>query len=281
MVLPNFLGIGAQRSGTTWLDRQLRSHPQVYLPERRKEVHFFDRYYERGLDWYLRFFPPAAEAAKYRCIGEITPMYFYHAQVPERIHALLPACRFIALLRDPTERAYSQYSLHVQSKGEGRPFRDFFKQEPDVLGRGLYFQQIKRYLHYFPLHSFLFLIFEHTISHPAVALRQVAEFLSIDPESFDYDKATTKANVSHRVRFTGSSALMHRYAEFLRHHDLDWLVRKSKALGLQRFWGNAGNLPRISAEVRAELITHYRQDIDALEELLGKDLSAWKRPRPT
>lgn len=55
MTLPSFLGIGAMRSGTTWLDQMLRSHADIYMSERRKEVHFFDQYYDRGLSWYEDF----------------------------------------------------------------------------------------------------------------------------------------------------------------------------------------------------------------------------------
>ena len=61
MTLPTFLGIGVQRAGTTWLHTLLNSHPDVYMPTHRKEIRFFDRYYERGLSWYEEFFCPAQE----------------------------------------------------------------------------------------------------------------------------------------------------------------------------------------------------------------------------
>ena len=95
MTLPNFLVIGAQRGGTTLLHRILDAHPEVYVPQRRKEIHFFDWYHERGADWYAGFFPGEG-TARYRAIGEVTPDYLFEPQTPHRIRALLPDCRFVA-----------------------------------------------------------------------------------------------------------------------------------------------------------------------------------------
>ena len=88
MTLPTFLGIGAMRAGTTWLHDLLASHPDVFVPARRKEVNFFSFYYERGLSWYERFFPPESEAQNYRAIGEISPIYLYCDPCPERIASM-------------------------------------------------------------------------------------------------------------------------------------------------------------------------------------------------
>ena len=71
MTLPAFLGIGVPRAGTTWLHTLLASHPDVYTPTLRKEINFFDRYYDRGLSWYEALFPPPENAERYQAIGEI------------------------------------------------------------------------------------------------------------------------------------------------------------------------------------------------------------------
>ena len=102
--LPDFLGIGVQKGGTTTLQRLLEQHPQVYLPPC-KELHYFSLHYGQGEAWYQQQFEAAAPDQ--RC-GEITPYYLFHPQVPARIHALLPEAKLIVLLRDPVERALSQ-----------------------------------------------------------------------------------------------------------------------------------------------------------------------------
>jgi hypothetical protein len=102
--LPNFLGLGVQKGGTTTLHRLLADHPQVFLPEQ-KEVHYFSLHYAQGPAWYASHYEQAAPGQ--RC-GDITPYYLFHPQAPGRIQALLPAARLIVLLRDPVQRSLSQ-----------------------------------------------------------------------------------------------------------------------------------------------------------------------------
>ena len=107
--LPDFLGIGAQKSGTTWLYENLRQHPDLFLPDE-KEVHYFDLHYERDLAKYTREFRRAGR----RLAGEITPAY--SILPPDRIrqvHTLMPDARLILLLRDPIERAWSHALMQL------------------------------------------------------------------------------------------------------------------------------------------------------------------------
>jgi len=110
--LPEFLGIGVQKGGTTTLQRLLEQHPQVYLPPR-KELHYFSLHYGKGEAWYRQQFADAR--ADQRC-GEITPYYLFHPEAPQRIKALLPDVTLLVLLRDPVERALSQV-FHSQRLG--------------------------------------------------------------------------------------------------------------------------------------------------------------------
>ena len=101
--LPEFLGLGTQKGGTTTLHRLLEQHPDVYLPAC-KEVHFFDLNYDAGEGWYRNHF---TDAKPHQTCGEITPFYLFHPDVPGRIHNLLPKARMVVLLRDPVERTIS------------------------------------------------------------------------------------------------------------------------------------------------------------------------------
>ena len=102
--LPEFLGIGVQKGGTTTLQRLLEQHPQVHLPPS-KELHYFSLHYGKGEAWYRQQF---ADAKADQHCGEITPYYLFHPEAPQRIKALLPDVTLLVLLRDPVERALSQ-----------------------------------------------------------------------------------------------------------------------------------------------------------------------------
>ena len=108
--LPDFLGIGVQKGGTTTLQCLLEQHPAAFLPAA-KELHYFSLHYALGEDWYRQQFTGAMPDQ--RC-GEITPYYLFHPAVPARIQALLPQALLIVLLRDPVERALSQYFHSVR-----------------------------------------------------------------------------------------------------------------------------------------------------------------------
>ncbi len=113
--LPDFIILGAQRAGTSSLYYYLSQHPQI-LPAVRKELHFFDDHYRRGLGWYRSQFP--TRGARGTITGEATPYYLSHPHAPARIQRLLPQARLIVLLRNPVERAISHYFFEVSHQRE-------------------------------------------------------------------------------------------------------------------------------------------------------------------
>lgn len=280
MTLPNFLGIGAQRSGTSWLDVQLRTHPQVYLPVRRKEVHYFDEFHDRGPQWYREFFPGEPAIQKFAAIGEITPKYLFHPQAAERIHALLPNCKLIAILRNPADRAFSQYGLSVKNHGERRSFEEFVAERSEAFERGLYAAQLRRFFDRFPRENICVLIFERTVAGDrTAALARVAGFLGVDPRGFQTSAAETELAVagSHLTRFPRARAAASSLALLLRRHDLDGLVNLAKRAGIPQWFGSRGPLPKLNPATRAQLLERYEPDIRAVEQLLGEDLSLWRQ----
>ena len=107
--LPDFLVIGVQKGGTRFLYHCLSQHPGITLPFD-KEVHFFDRDFKKGINWYKAFFPLKL-FSKSKIAGEITPRYIMNPDAPERSHTVLPNARIIVLLRDPIERAHSHFQM--------------------------------------------------------------------------------------------------------------------------------------------------------------------------
>ncbi|RNI13582.1 hypothetical protein EFE41_03125 [Methanohalophilus portucalensis FDF-1] len=156
---PDFIICGAQKAGTTSLLRYLRSHPEIFMPN--KEVHFFDRNYLKGLEWYKSQF--ADNSVSIKVYGEKCPEYMYLENVPERIYQNFPNIKLIFILRNPLERAYSGYWHEVKNGRENLPFEKAIKKEEERLkseeayckihcsyiDRGKYIEQLKRFEYYF------------------------------------------------------------------------------------------------------------------------------------
>jgi len=277
MTLPNFLVIGAQRAGTSLLHQILLTHPDVYVPAQRKEVHYFDRYFERGDEWYQSYFPAAGAAGRYRAIGEITPDYLATEEAPVRIHALLPACRLIAILRNPVDRVYSWYQHARRSRNERRDFATFLQGEPGALHSGLYHRHLQSYLALFPRESLLALLYEELLRDPGRELGRLTEFLGVDMVWPD-PAALLRERVyaSDFPRFRQGFALARRAGGFLARHDLNWPVRAAKRLGVRRWFGSSAAARALSVAERERLAAFYRDDVRQLSALLRRELDLWQ-----
>lgn len=126
---PGFSRSRGPEGGTTTLQALLSAHQQVFLPAG-KEVHYFSLHYERGAHWYGEQF---ADAVPSQCCGEITPYYLFHPEAPRRIQELLPGVRLVLLLRDPVERAVSQYFHSVRLGLEPLSLEQALLAEPERL----------------------------------------------------------------------------------------------------------------------------------------------------
>jgi hypothetical protein len=201
--LPDFLIIGAQRSGTTSLYNYLVDHPAI-APASEKELHFFDLHFGRGLAWYRSQFPPRPAPGRLRWMtGEATPYYVFHPLAPQRIAALLPHVKLILLLRNPIDRAYSHYNSAVKRGIETLSFEDALAQETQrlrgeadricrepgyisfshqrlsYLARGTYADQLAVWLRLYPRSQFLIEASETFSRDPSAVLSSTLQFLGL------------------------------------------------------------------------------------------------------
>ena len=175
-----------QKGGTTSLQRLLEHHPGAFLPPA-KELHYFSLHYNQGEAWYRQQF--AGAAVGQRC-GEITPYYLFHPAAPQRIAALLPNVKLVLLLRDPVERALSQY-FHSRRLGveplELEPALAAAigchrsHQEHSYLARSRYEQQLQRFEALFPAEQLLVLRSEDLFARAELVWTQLLQFLELDP----------------------------------------------------------------------------------------------------
>lgn len=200
----NFLGIGAQKSGTTLLYTHLKDVKEICLGKV-KEIHFFDidEKFNKGIEFYKTYF----EHCKYNSIkGEITPAYIYFDDIPEKIYNTLGKdIKFIVLLRNPIERAYSHYWMMRKRKKEKYPFilaivLEFFRikknknyaRDYSYISRGFYFKQLKRYFDFFPKDNFKIILYEDFVKDQNKYMNEVLDFLEVKEKYFFKNKKVFK-----------------------------------------------------------------------------------------
>lgn len=203
---PDFMILGAMKSGTTSLYYYLTQHPQI-VPAMTKEVHFFDGGreggsddYQRGISYYSSYFPYTSELKGKKQTFEATPSYIFHPLVPERIHETLPDVKMIVLLRNPTQRAISHYFHKKRTGVETMPMMEAFQQEEARLEpiyrskdyfnkdlrdfsyklRGHYAEQLERYFKLFPREQLLILSSDDFFANTQDCLNRIFKFIDLE-----------------------------------------------------------------------------------------------------
>ncbi len=212
--LPDFVIIGGKKCGTTFLYHLLGQHPLVQ-PAASKELHFFDALFDEGAEWYRQCFPaPRQEDGRRTITGEASP-YIAHRYAPERMAQVIPEAQLIALLRNPVERAYSDYQMVARKDrehktfeeaiglqepvdaGKARPLgkedetceredRAILDEDSEYLSRGVYVDQLLRWSEFFSKEQMLVLKSEDFFARPQETLQVVLEFLGLpgwEPEA--------------------------------------------------------------------------------------------------
>ncbi|MEY2567258.1 MAG: hypothetical protein QOE35_1787 [Actinomycetota bacterium] len=261
------------RSGTTSLARYLDAHPDVFLAPT-KEVRFFDRHHERGLDWYRSHF---AGAGQHPLVGEATQTYLYDHDAMQRMAAAVPDARLVAILRDPVDRAYSHYWLNKARDREPLSFEDALAAEPERLARGdldsrffysyvdrgRYVHQIDRLERLYPPGRVHLILFDDLRDRAPDTYAGVLRFLGARP--FTPDNLGRAVNTYTSFR----SVRLRRLARRLPGRARDAVGR----INAQR-----ESYPPLDPGLRAQVAACFADDNAALAERLARDLSLWSRP---
>jgi hypothetical protein len=179
---PDFVGVGAQRAGTSWWYRAVEDHPRVArIEDQAKELHFFGRFWQGDVpedlaQRYHRFFPRPPGAIT----GEWTPRYMYDFWSLRLLARSAPDARILVLLRDPVERYLSGLARQIRLAEEAeQPIN--LMMLADALARGLYHQQLCRVFEFFPRERVLVLQYERCVADTAVQLAATCRFLDLEP----------------------------------------------------------------------------------------------------
>jgi hypothetical protein len=178
----NFIGIGAQKAGTSWLAEAINEHPDIYIHPN-KEAHFFNKqkFYINSFHYESTF-----KSKNEKIIGEITPAYISEKKVAEKIFKYNSKIKLIAILRDPTERCISQYKMEVSrgtiehNSGLWDAFQRGLPKYGPMKDRGLYKEQLQRFYKYFNKKQILILYYEDLKESPGNLIKNVFTFLEVD-----------------------------------------------------------------------------------------------------
>ena len=297
MPLPNFAIIGAARSGTTSLYRYLAQHPDVFTSPV-KETNYFaweaERPREDSATGSGQMYPIRSaaayralfdEASGRRAVGEASPRYLHVPGVPERLTAVLPDVRLVAILREPGRRAYADYMVRRRKGAESRSFEALIEAEAPrlhepprpgdrpILHHGLYHAHLRRWLAAVPPDRLLVLLQDDLAADPADLFTRLCRFLGI-AEVATIDSTVRYGPAGLARNRTLDQMINGRLAKTAR--SLMPIVVRGPARRLVR-WARRQNThrPEMPTELRARLAELYRDDILALGQLIGRDLGIW------
>jgi len=271
--LPHFVIIGAVKGATTWIHNQLQDNPAIYLPA--PEPHFFSQEHAQGLDHYRRFFDGARPD---QILGEKSADYLAHPDAPARLAAALPEARLVVQLRNPVDRAYSDYKMLFRrgtvTKGpehylDGRP-----NDQPRFLEDGLYAQHLRRWLAHFDAEQIKILLFEDVKAAPEASVAIVSDHIGA-PRHYSKQVGSDPRNDSSE-RFL---PLPVRTALAPLKEAVRPLRGKAMFERVRGVFARQIAYPPLPAALRQRMVDYYARDIADLEELIGRDLSHWRQDR--
>lgn len=293
MIKPHFLVIGAYKSGTTALHHYLRAHPEVFIPER-KEPNYY-----AFADQTAPFNHPAASGsirtqAEYESLfgqarpgqklGEVSPAYMSVPGAFARIHADAPDVRLIAILRNPIERAYSDYLMYKRDGLEHEEhfinaLKDQDRRDSSLdptshyISTGFYFEQLRPYFETFDREKIHILLHEEFVFERDHALMEIFRFLGVDPSvEIPNQSASNVSGVPTTLSLRAAYAVRNQVRDRLRRFVPEDLKRKMNSSLERRLTKEP-----LSPDARSWLIDIYRSDIENLGALVNLDLSSWLR----
>ncbi len=279
------MGVGFPRCGTSWIAKQLKDHPEVCFSVP-KEVHFFDRERNRqkGFSHYSSHFEHCVDN---QVVGEYTTSYFLSNQILEDIKNNYPNIKLIVSVRNPIDRAFSNYLHNKKRKGFKRTFtKEISDKNSMVLTSGFYHSHLSRIFNYFPKEQVHVIIFDDIKERPEEVMRGLCDYLDVSYHSVA-DFINEKVN-SHNI-FNFKSVYLNRNLKWIEyevlHGRLNFIHKLFKGTIFSRFFyyllqknkkTKATNKKEVICEDDKEkLINLYKEDIGNLSELLGVDLSHW------
>ncbi|MBD3311256.1 MAG: hypothetical protein GF349_02010 [Candidatus Magasanikbacteria bacterium] len=288
----NFIGVGTPRSGTTWISKCLSEHSQICF-SKEKETHFFDKDYnfDKGLEYYRSFFENK-EKQEGVILGEFTPSYYRDEKCAKRIKTFFPDVKIILCLRNPVDRALSDYRYN---KKRGAKLGQNLLEEPElnlderVVSDGFFYNHLEKFLIPFNFNNIHIILHKDIKKHPDKVLRKLYDFLGVNndfiPSSLHQRVNTTEGT---NYRYPAINRIIN-YRKKLKNDAVGrFILNIFKLLGIGYLSKKLIQANKTSKQknifseeeinnFKIKLFDVYLKDINKLEDLIKKDLSIWKQ----
>jgi hypothetical protein len=274
--LPSFFVIGPPRTGTTWLHQVLGK--RTILPGPVKETRFFDVHFQRGLEWYRAHFRRSAGEA----VGEVAPTYFASDAARERLAQTIPEARIVCIFRDPVERILSHYRIKRAYGMIPWDFEEAILRDPELVESNKYATHLKEWQRTFGPDQVVATVYDDLRDNPQTFMDNLADvvgmprFALTEPEAMQVF-SSKKMTLPRSYPLTRSATLTAEWCKARRLHSIVWLVKSSPLKKL--FLGGGPPFAELSKKVASRLYERFRPEVEQLEAMLNRDLSAWKYSR--
>ncbi len=288
-MLPNFIVIGAMKSGTSSLHRYLKGHPHVFMSEDKEPEYFAtERNWSRGQEWYESLFADAGDAI---AIGEASTVYTKHPVhhgVPQRMARLIPEARLIYLVRHPLERIRSHYEHSLRLGSESKPLAEVVREDPKYVNYSRYAIQFDQYLECFPREQLLMVTSEDLRNHTVATLSRIFGFLGVDPawvppqlnieyhrtkrqEARPFARSLRRLPGYYPIARLAPDWMRTVYRRISTQSTYTWLAPNAKR-GEQKRLRRMASMPE---DVRGELESRLADDVARLRRFLGPKFHGW------
>jgi hypothetical protein len=272
--LPSFFVVGPPRTGSSWLYEVLRSH--ALLPSHSKETRFFDAHFHRGLKWYLAHYERPHGG---RLIGEVAPTYFASTAARERIALTVPHAKIICVFRNPVDRIISLYRVKRAYGWIPWTFAEAIQRDPELMESGRYASTLKLWRQSFGAENVMASIYDDLWDDPQGFVDAIVDFVGIRRFSlsdwqygFVHDsERMTQPRSYYRTR----TATM--VANWFKARRMDRAVIAFKRSRFRHLvLGGGAPFPKVPEDLLTQLQKEFFREVEDLEEMLHRDLSAWK-----
>jgi hypothetical protein len=274
--LPSFFIVGPPRTGTSWLHGVLSQ--RITLPNPVKETRFFDVHYHRGIDWYRAHYRRTDAGS---VVGEVAPTYFASSAARERLVRTIPDAKVICIFRDPVERILSHYRIKRAYGMIPWDFEEAIFRDPELLASNQYATHFKEWQRTFGRDQVVATLYDDLRDQPQAYVDNLAaeigmpRFTLTTPETMQV-YSSKNMTLPRSYPLTHGANLTAEWCKARRLHSIVWLVKSSPLRKL--LLGGGPPFAQLPAKVALRLYERFTPEVEELETVLNRDLSAWKSP---